>query len=298
MYTIIGKGFGLYGYLPAILLNNSKLILPISYLNYVNERDDIKFFSNEIIWSKDITEAIKRSKNIIFALPPLEQFHFILENKNLLKDKNIFLEKPIANSPANSFVLMQFLNNENIKFHVNYSFIFLGWYKKLKKKISNLDKNDQIFVDWSFYSHHLKNNISNWKSDKDNGGGIIRFYGIHLIAVFSFLNYDDCKLLNLIDNEVNLNLIGKNQPEVNIKIKINSCENRFCIRMFNHKLNNEEFIVNYKDPFDNPKKELSKLLDRRVEQLRNYIYNKKIIKYDYKNYIKVIKLWQKIEFTS
>lgn len=297
MYTIIGKGFGLYGYLPAVLMNNSRLTLPFSYRNFVNLRDDIREFSNKIIWSKNIKEAIERSQNIIFALPPLEQFRFILDNKNLLKHKNIFLEKPVANSPKNSFVLLELLKNENIKFCINYSFIFLEWFNKLKKETSNLNKNDQVFVNWSFYSHHLKNNISNWKSRKDLGGGIIRFYGIHLIALFSYLNYDNCKLVNLSDNKVNFNLIGKNRPEVNIKIKINSRENKFSIRLFRNKIYNEE-IIDYKDPFDNPKNELSEILDRRVDQLRNYIYNKKIIKYDYKNYFKVIKLWEKIEFTS
>jgi hypothetical protein len=298
MYTIIGKGFGLYGYLPAVLMNNSRLTLPFSYRNFINLREDIREFSNKIIWSKNIKEAIERSQNIIFALPPLEQFRFILDNKNLLKDKNIFLEKPVANSPKNSFVLLELLKNENIKFCVNYSFIFLEWFNKFKKEISNLDTKDQVFVNWFFYSHHLKNNISNWKSQKDLGGGIIRFYGIHLIALFSYLKYDNCKLVNLSDNKVNFNLIGKNRPEVNIKIKINSRENKFSIRLFRNKIYNEEIIIDYKDPFDNPQNDLSETLDRRVDQLRNYIYNKKNIKYDYKNYFNVIKLWQKIECTT
>ena len=91
MYTIVGKGFGLYGYLPAVLLNNSKLILTKDYKSYVEQRSDVDIFLNQIDWSKNILEAVQQSNNIILAIPPLEQFKFLNSGKNLTKSQEKLL---------------------------------------------------------------------------------------------------------------------------------------------------------------------------------------------------------------
>ena len=99
MYTIVGKGFGLYGYLPAIILNGFDLVLSNEYKSNIQKRGDINKYINFIHWSKSIKEAIYLSDNIILAIPPKEQFKFLLENEKLISYKTIFLEKPIACSP-------------------------------------------------------------------------------------------------------------------------------------------------------------------------------------------------------
>ncbi|MDC3116721.1 hypothetical protein OA529_03465, partial [Alphaproteobacteria bacterium] len=84
MYTIFGKGFGLYGYLPAICLNNSELILPKNYKKTLDKRKDIYRFSDKIIWSNNFIDCLIKSDKVILAIPPKEQFNFILENKKYL----------------------------------------------------------------------------------------------------------------------------------------------------------------------------------------------------------------------
>ena len=76
MYTIIGKGFGLYGYLPAVIQNKSRLILPIEYKSTIENRDDIRKYLNYLIWADNISDAIFKADNIILA------FH-LLNNSNL-----------------------------------------------------------------------------------------------------------------------------------------------------------------------------------------------------------------------
>ena len=62
MYTIIGKGFGLYGYLPAIIMNNSNLVLSNEYKFNIQKRKDINQYINKIKWTQNIEEAIAREK--------------------------------------------------------------------------------------------------------------------------------------------------------------------------------------------------------------------------------------------
>ena len=297
MYTIIGKGFGLYGYLPAVLLNNSKLILTKDYKSYVEQRSDVDIFLNQIDWSKNILEAVQQSNNIILAIPPLEQFKFLMENKDLLKNKILFLEKPIANSPNMSFDLLSFLENENLKFCVNYSFLYLGWFQKLKNKINALNTNSIISIRWEFRAHHLKNNIFNWKSELKSGGGIIRFYGVHLIAVLASLNYHNCKIVKskYNHNYAVFGFVSSNKPDINIIIDIDASKEIFLIEMLDYSNNSSEIIIESNDPFYSSNNTKSNILDRRVEYLRKYLLEKKSTKKNLMFNKKEVTLWNQIE---
>lgn len=46
-------------------------------------------------------------------------------------------------------------------------------------------------LDWTFLAHHYRNDLANWKRYDTEGGGALRFYGIHLIALLAELGYDD-----------------------------------------------------------------------------------------------------------
>jgi len=57
-----------------------------------------------------------------------------------------------------------------------------------------IEETDLLFLDtWHSYKQlkadHFKNNKDNWKRDHKQGGGPLRFYGIHLIAVLAELGY-------------------------------------------------------------------------------------------------------------
>ena len=208
MYTIIGKGFGLYGYLPAIMMNQSNLVLSSEYKLNIEKRKDINQYINRIKWTQSIEESIHLSNNIILAIPPKEQFKFLHEKETNISNKTIFLEKPIASSPKESFILLKFLEEKKIKFYVNYSFIYLDWFKNLYHKINSLKPDAVIKITWEFKAHFLMTNFMNWKSDFKLGGGILRFYGIHLMAVLTALNYENCKIIKLKNNALQKQLFS------------------------------------------------------------------------------------------
>lgn len=296
MYTIIGKGFGLYGYLPAIIMNGSDLILSDEYKSNIQKRGDINKFINSIQWTKSIKEAIYLSDDIILAIPPKEQFKFLLENEKLISDKTIFLEKPIACSPKQSSILLKFLEEKKIKFNVNYSFIYLDWFKKLYNKINSLSSNFNIKINWEFKAHFIKTNVTNWKSDSQSGGGIIRFYGIHLIAILTALEYENYKIIKLKNNTKTIifKIINVNKPEIEILINIDSTIDKFAIDIYEDSPKNKRTFVDIKDPFEKQNKKLIKL-DRRVQNIRDYLIEKNNSIQNLNFNKKVVKLWCEIE---
>lgn len=296
MYTIIGKGFGLYGYLPAIIMNGSDLILSDEYKSNIQKRGDINKFINSIQWTKSIKEAIYLSDDIILAIPPKEQFKFLLENEKLISDKTIFLEKPIACSPKQSSILLKFLEEKKIKFNVNYSFIYLDWFKKLYNKINSLSSNFNIKINWEFKAHFIKTNVTNWKSDSQSGGGIIRFYGIHLIAILTALEYENYKIIKLKNNTKTIifKIINVNKPEIEILINIDSNIDKFAIDIYEDSPKNKRTFVDIKDPFEKQNKKLIKL-DRRVQNIRDYLIEKNNSIQNLNFNKKVVKFWCEIE---
>ncbi len=297
MYTIVGKGFGLYGYLPAIILNGSNLILSDEYKSNIQKREDINKFINFIQWTKSVREAIYLSDDVILAIPPKEQFKFLLENEKLIFDKTIFLEKPIACSPKQSAILLKFLEEKKIKFYVNYSLIYLDWFKKLFYKINSLNSNFNIKVNWEFKAHFIKTNVINWKSDSQSGGGIIRFYGIHLIAILTALEYENYKIIKLKDNTQTIifKIINVNKPEIEILINIDSNIDKFTIDIYEDSSKNKHTFLDIKDPFEKQNNKKLIKLDRRVQNIRDYLIEKNNSIQNLNFNKKVVKLWCEIE---
>ncbi len=295
MYTIIGKGFGLYGYLPAICLNKAELTLPIKYKITVDSRKDIFGFSDKITWSDNIKDCLINSEKVVLAIPPKEQFNFILENKEFLSNKILFLEKPLADNTKNSYSVLNFLKVKKIKFCINYSFLYINWHKKLKRKICILNKTDKITITWKFHAFHKKYKINSWKDDVSAGGGTIKFYAIHLLASLVDFGYEICNYIRHKDNKniLKLKFCNKNKPDIIVNIDIKTNSNLFSINV-ERKSKDLESICNLENPFMEHSFPNNRY-DTRVRALQQHLKmkNSSLNKLSYN--FKVIKLWESIE---
>jgi hypothetical protein len=65
----------------------------------------------------------------------------------------------------------------------------MPWAERLRAVLC--EGTDGLSLDWSFMAHHYRANLANWKRFDASGGGALRFYGIHLIALLAELGYDD-----------------------------------------------------------------------------------------------------------
>lgn len=289
--AILGSGFGLYGYLPAFVQCDATIILLERYKKKFLGRKELQGLYHKIIWCENQLEAIQNAEKIVIAKPPLIQKEFVeLIFKHSNKVECVFLEKPLCVSPSESKNLLLKLERSSIKFRIAYLFIFTGWFKKIKKCIAVEENIDEIVISWSFVAYHFKNNIETWKRHHEEGGGALRFYGIHFIAVAAFLGYSYIENACLQCQESNLRIVLKKDKSPKLTFIINTQQsNSFKI---NFLPDNKNDNIVLKDPFDDFE---NNDLDYRVKILKQYINSEEDNEKVYKFYKDTINLWEKIE---
>ena len=279
-FLIIGSGFGIYGYLPAIYKNSKKIFLNIKYKKKIEKRIELIKFLKKVIWYIDIKEINNNIDYVVIAQNPKNQFLITKRILNLLKPKHLFLEKPISNTPDTSLNFVQFLEKKKIKFSVGYLFKYLSWYQYIKKKLSH----NQIFkISWKI-KYNKKNNL--WKTNHDDGGGLIRFYSIHFLRLFYDLNLTEIHKVSL--NKKFCKFILKDQKKNEFFLEVEYAQiNQFYIR------HNKNYILRSLNPF---MKNIKKNNDPRVNIIKAYL--KEVFenfKIDYRYEKKFINFWKIIE---
>jgi predicted dehydrogenase len=197
MFTIVGSGFGLYGYLPAILRSYSNsVILPDEYKEKILKRVELTPYLDRIIWRASIDECLRESSSVVIASTPLKQPEISCQVLNYSNIKQIVLEKPLAADPLRATNLMYQLIKSHAKFRINYSFPHCAWARNLNSVVIQ-DKGKPLVLTWTFCAHHFANDLQTWKRRHLDGGGVLRFYGIHLIALLTKLGYTDVHMSHL-----------------------------------------------------------------------------------------------------
>lgn len=239
MFTIIGKGFGLYGYLPALIAaTHTKVLLAEEYRRIIQRRADLSPFTPHVEWRSSLEHAISDATGIVIAVPPLEQQRLVLDNLPLHTNKHFLLEKPIAASPLAADVLISHLTRAGSTYRVGYIFLYTDWYHKLDTSLCFVRHLD---IRWHFLAHHVRTRKSTWKRSHSVGGGPLRFYGIHLLAVLASFGYsraqESAMLATNSDEPVawwaNFDQQGT-LPSVNVDVRTDSPETLFRVDALTH----------------------------------------------------------------
>ena len=306
MIAILGSGFGLYGYLPAIIDGcKEHVLLPERYRNKFNERPELQRFAHNIQWKKNDSLLLESARGIVIALSPVKQVKWI---ERCLKYPNInffIVEKPLANSPEEAIIIFKKLINSGKIFRIGYTFRYTDWAKKLNHILSVACKSEVLNIKWNFMAHHYTNNLQNWKRFNSFGGGAIRFYGIHIIALMAEIGYSNITLSSTYGNQAdevekwNAIFTGLELPDCEVTIDSRSSINEFNIELVpNSNINFENIeISKLSDPFEsmNNTNKISDV-DERVSilsELCNSIWEES--KDDYERYSAIIKLWLQVE---
>ena len=184
--TILGSGFGLYGYLPAAVESfDCTVVLP--------ERSRIIFgrpeqYKSSILWTRDVTSALEQSKTLVIAVPPSSQPDLVIKSMMYSNIRSIILEKPVAVCPQISRQVIELILSSGRNCRIGYT-LQTDWCQHLLASAAH-DSKYSINIDWSFMAHHFANRIDTWKKQHDCGG-VLRFFGIHLIALLALLGYSD-----------------------------------------------------------------------------------------------------------
>lgn len=193
MTGILGSGFGIYGYLPAVLAMDKMVCLLEKSRDTFSKRPELAVFASRINWVEDQQRLLKQVDTLVISVPPKYQAELIKRVGAFPNIRNLIIEKPIASTPDESITILSQLRGENINFRIGYSFFYTSWFDELSKVLNQRKegKGLDLRINWCFKAHHFKNELHNWKRFSNEGGGTIRFFGIHLIAVLGLLGYTE-----------------------------------------------------------------------------------------------------------
>jgi len=199
---IIGGGFGLYGWLPALCqyYPNEKILIELRHQDKFDKRPELQQYKDRIEWVY-LYEIFDEAELLVISIPPNKVYDYLKDIIFSKTIKKIIVDKPICDTPEKSEAFIKAIEDKGIKICSSYLFIYTGWLKEL-------NPNEQYEITWIKSNNNLENS---WKHKEELGGGQM-FYNIHLLALKSYLNnidinfihmfspdYDTIKILNKAD---------------------------------------------------------------------------------------------------
>lgn len=185
MFAIVGSGFGLYGYLPAVAESfGEPVLLPEDYRAKVMARAELRPYLSSIRWAPDRTAALGAADGVVIATPPARQVEVAVECLRLPAIGHMVLEKPLAPDPAQAARLLGELRASGKRFRLGYTLLHTGWAARLR-----WPAHAEVSITWTFMAHHFAHDLASWKREHASGGGPLRFYGVHLLALLARHGY-------------------------------------------------------------------------------------------------------------
>ena len=307
MFAILGSGFGLYGYLPALVGGcEQNVVLPERYRTRFGERSELAHFAINVQWEEDEFATLLCADGVVLALRPIDQRVWIsrcLVHSNI---NYLILEKPLANSPEVAAEVLNDLVRSCRVFRIGYTFRYTAWGNKLLSTLSLSRGSDLVSINWSFLAHHYRNDLRNWKRFHSTGGGAIRFYGIHVIALLAEVGYRNVILsraFGSVPDEVEkwcATFAGPGLPECEVVVDTRSTIKEFRVEQVStSRAGLTTVFANLSDPFDSGDETCrSGQIDQRVSgltRLCHSIWEEGSNEYEW--YAETIRLWTSAEAT-
>lgn len=267
---ILGAGFGLYGYLPALISGcGARVMLPERYRAHLQSRDDIRHFDAAVEWIVDEETLLASADAIMVSRRPEDQVRWVSNSQAYPNIKRVLLEKPIAPTPEAAMQLLDSLHERGMIVRVGYTLRYPQWGQALLAWCAGLGKSP-LNITWKFQAHHYRFGLSNWKRTAAAGGGALRFYGIQLIALLAEMGYESASesvvSADRIDEAERWSAVfyAPTLPDCRVEIDTNSATDIFSIRSLTPKRGDWQDVL-LQDPFatDNARSGI----DRRVPVL-------------------------------
>lgn len=187
-FGILGRGFGLYGYLPALVRDGHEIILPERYRATLGARSDLSSYVPSVTFVDNEAVMYETIDALVLAVRPEDQaaqLTAILKSPRL---RFLMLEKPVAPTPALSNDMLARLEASAIRFRIGYTFAYTKWARQFDPQPG---EPAPWRINWHFMAHHYAHGLSIWKRYPASGGGALRFFGIHLLALLAARGYSE-----------------------------------------------------------------------------------------------------------
>ena len=298
--AILGSGFGLYGYLPALALSGATpILLPARYQERFVQRPELARFANNIVWTPDEDSALRSANGVVLALCPNMQCTRLADCLNYSNIQYLLLEKPLAPNPTSAADWHAKLVASGKTFRLAYMFRFLDWAEILHAFCADSSGAGRVTIRWHFLAHHVRFAVDTWKRRHSLGGGAIRFYGIHLIALLAELGYSEAAYSSsngMDSDEVNhwqAIFTGSDLPDCEIDLDCAASESLFSVS--GNSPSGARFEIHRDDPFCDNSPVLPGTADRRVQPLIHFCQSAFSDCGQESVYRSTIQLWQTVE---
>ena len=305
MIAILGSGFGLYGYLPALVGGcGQRIVLSERSRARFCERPELARFAGDVQWERDEATALDCAEGVVLALQPIDQGEWIPRCLARANIERLLLEKPLASSPEVAAALFGDLTRSRKVIRMGYTFRYTEWGKRIRDALGPTRESRPLSIQWNFLSHHFRYDLRKWKRFSVSGGGAIRFYGIQLIALLAEIGYRDVILSRSFGKSVDevekwtASFAGPGLPECDIVVDTRATVGKFRVELIsNSSTERGAVFANLIDPFDSMGEACqSDGLDRRVSILSSLcrsLWEQSISEHVW--YEATIELWRCIE---
>lgn len=249
---ILGSGFGIYGYLPALANNEESIVVLEKARERIQDRIELLEYVNHIHFVDSIETMLRSVNRIAIALPPQIQRTILAEYD--FGAFELFLEKPLGNSLEEHVQLDQFLQRKNLLFKVAYLFLYTDWFAYIAK-----ENEDQFRINWTIPSR-----ATGWKSNLVNDHGIESYYGMHFYPLYRHLGISAAQL-RIWDSTKSMRIIDVN-AKIDVRIELGEVH-KFEVSQLANSAWRKIFMA--ESPFGNLPQ--AGLTDPRVKLLSKYL---------------------------
>jgi len=312
---IVGGGFGTYGLIPAFRLEDRCEITSICTLT-LEKSKKISIENNIKNYYTSFEEMIENNSLDIIAIATIPSIQEKIIKYAAEKKIHIFCEKPAAVNYTNAFSLYEIIKKNNVKSCIDFPFLEIDEFIKMKQKISSgeLGIINECNISWKFCAHHIKHNIVSWKNKKNEGGGLLPMYASHTLSYIEFFFGEISKFLikKYNDTELSINFITEGKLLINFDLKIDSKDqqhhsisvegsketviletsNALRFSEFYFRRKGEKFRVISSNNTDQRYLIVSKLIKKFIN---NILYNESIINHSFEKGVRNQFLIQKID---
>lgn len=271
-FAILGSGFGLYGYLPALVdACSQRILLPERYRPRFDARPELGRFAESVSWETCQAAALNRVQGAVLALRPADQRDWVPQC--FLRDniERLLLEKPLAESPAAAARLLDALIASEKDFRIGYLFPYTTWADDLARALPAVDRSGKLSIEWTFLAHHFVHDVQSWKRRTAAGGGPIRFYGIQVIALLAGIGYNDVVNSRIAGNTAEeperwtATFMGSGLPDCDVVIDTRCTDRSFRIHQTTEASPDRGVtFANLHDPFEVAEGRTGSVNDRRM----------------------------------